>query len=504
MIWLYTFIVLAGTFVAVLGITSVNVAMPKMIAPLSTDVYGVEWVSISYLVSTAITILTFNHFTKLYGLKKIYLAGLLFFALGSALAGEMSTIGSMIVARSIQGIGEGFLIPAAQAIIFRMFPPEKRGLAMGFYAMGVAFAPGLGPTIGGYLVEYISWRAIFYMNLPFIIPIFFASLILLPDFHDKFDKKPKFNYVSFGFLAIASTSFIVMMSKGEEFGWFGSRKIITLFVLFVLGVLLFLLSELLSKNKLVGFDLFKKIEFDYAVITFVLVYGLSFFQILYIMPIYMERIRDIGTFQTGIYVFPFAIGIVLFSPIGGSLSDRIDPRILLLVCQAVLFVDITFFLRNIDYFTPLIHIVFYMFFVGVGMGLFFAPLTAMALKSLQPELIPIGSAFYNYARLFGAAAGTSIATNLFTTHSREHYDNINNAIYPNYHTFLERFYYELASKFDFNLFYSKASLGELWEKLSESYAVGDVMSFSSKILFFGISFTLIIMYFSSHKKLQKK
>ena len=204
--WLYTFIVLSGTFVAVLGITSVNVALPKMIAPLSTDIYGIQWVSISYLVATAITILVFNHFTNLYGLKRVYLAGIVFFAIGSALSGSVDNIGTIIFARSIQGIGEGFLIPAAQAIIFRIFPPEQRGLAMGMYAMGVAFAPGLGPTVGGYLVEYLSWRWVFYMNLPFIMPIFFASLILLPDFHNPQKHEKPFNYISFGLLATASTS----------------------------------------------------------------------------------------------------------------------------------------------------------------------------------------------------------------------------------------------------------------------------------------------------------
>ncbi len=496
--WLYTFIVLSGTFVAVLGITSVNVAMPKMIAPLSTDIYGIQWVSISYLVATAITILVFNHFTNLYGLKKVYLAGIVFFAVGSALSGAVDNIGTMIMARSIQGIGEGFLIPSAQAIIFRIFPPEQRGMAMGMYAMGVAFAPGLGPTVGGYLVEYLSWRWVFYMNLPFIIPIFFASLILLPDFHNPQKHEKPFNYISFGLLATASTSLIILLSRGEKWEWFNSIKTIVFLAIAVLCFLAFLISDLISKHPLIGFDIFKYKEFDYAVITFVLVYGLAFFQILYIMPVYFERIRGLGSFDTGLYIFPFAIGIVLFSPIGGKLSDRLDPKILLLVCQSIIFLDIHFFLSHVDFFTPKLHISFYMLFVGVGMGLFFAPLTALALRHLRQDLVPLGSALYNYARLIGAAAGTSIATNTFTKNTAYVYDNINNMNY----THVQYVYYRLENlKWILNtsLLKAKALLIGLQTLISQAYAVQSVLRFGSFTLAIAMVFTLVLMYIERGK-----
>lgn len=496
--WVYTFIVLSGTFVAVLGITSVNVAMPKMIAPLSTDIYGIQWVSISYLVATAITILVFNHFTNLYGLKKVYLAGILFFAVGSALSGMTDNIGTMIISRSIQGIGEGFLIPAAQAIIFRIFPPEQRGMAMGMYAMGVAFAPGLGPTIGGYLVEYMSWRWIFYMNLPFIIPIFFVSVILLPDFKNQQNNVKPFNYISFVLLATASTSLIVLLSRGEKWGWFNSNKAIILLSISIISFLAFLISDIISKHPLIGFEIFKYKEFGYAVTTFVLVYGLAFFQILYIMPIYFERIRGLGSFDTGLYIFPFAIGIVLFSPIGGRLSDKLDPKILLLICQSIIFIDIHFFLSHVDFFTPKLNISFYMFFVGIGMGLFFAPLTALALRQLRHDLVPLGSALYNYARLIGAAAGTSIATNTFTKNTAYVYDNINNMNYTQVHYIYYRLQ-ALANTLNSNLLKAKALLIGLQSLISEAYAVQSVLKFGSFTLILAMILTLLLMYLERKK-----
>ncbi len=491
--WLYTLIVLSGTFVAVLGITSVNVAMPKMIAPLSTDIYGIQWVSISYLVATAITILVFNHFTNLYGLKIVYLMGLVFFTIGSALSGMVGNIGEMVMSRSIQGVGEGFLIPAAQAIIFRIFPPEQRGLAMGMYAMGVAFAPGLGPTIGGYLVEYMSWRWIFYMNLPFIIPIFFVSAILLPDFKNQQAVKKPFNYISFLLLGTSSTSLIVLLSRGEKWEWFSSNKTIVFLTVAILSFLAFLISDMLSEHPLVGFELFSYKEFGYAVTTFVLVYGLAFFQILYIMPVYFERVRGLGSFDTGLYIFPFAIGIVLFSPIGGRLSDKLDPKILLLICQGIIFLDIHFFLSHVDFFTPKIHITYYMFFVGVGMGLFFAPLTALALRQLRHDLVPLGSAFYNYARLLGAAVGTSIATNTFTKNSAYIYDNINNMNYIHTHYVYYRIE-SLANTIHSNLLKAKALLIGLQTLIAQAYAVQSVLKFGSSMLIVAMGLTLLLMY----------
>lgn len=491
MVWFYTFLVVLGTFLAVLGITSTNVAIPKMIAPLQTDIYGIEWVAISYIVATAITIIVFNFASARLGLKNTYILGLALFSLGSALSGQASSLEEMIVFRFIQGIGEGFLIPSSQSILFNLFPPEKRGTAMGFYAMAVAFAPGLGPTVGGYMVEFLSWRWIFYMNLPVVVLLLPVAYLMLPDLGER--RKLPFNFFSFLFLSLASIAFIVFLSKGESWGWFYSMKTFTAFCVFVASLLLFALSELISRHTLIDYSVFKEPNYLYALITFVVVYGFVFFQIIYLLPIYLESFKGVPTFQTGTTFLGFALLLGTFALIGGRLSDRTEPKLLLLISQSVLFLTLFFFLSHADYYTPRWKIALYMCFMGVAMGFFFAPLTALAFKSLKLHQIPIGTALYNYARLMGASIATSLATYTLETHRALHFDQINElrsalsspafVSYMQKLSGLEAFRYVVA-------------LGQFQSLLAGTYAVQDAFRLASymSILSLIITITFLLRY----------
>ncbi len=495
MIWLYAVLIVLGTFMAVLGITSTNVAIPKMIAPLNTDIYGIEWVSISYVVATAITILAFNYISLRIGLKRTYIWGLIFFSVGSVLSGISNSLEEMIIFRFAQGIGEGLLIPASQSILFSIFPPEKRGTAMGFYAMAVAFAPGLGPTIGGYIVEYFSWRWIFFMNLPIVLPLIPTVQLFLPEVGIR--KQISFNWLSFILIAVSSLSFIIFLSKGESWGWFYSLKTFIFLSLFVLSLLSFALSETMSKHKLIDYSIFKSINYVYAVITFILVYGLIFFQTMYMIPIYFESLRKVPTFQTGLEFLGFAFALALFSAIGGRLSDKIEPKILLLFCQLILFLDYFFFLSHIDYYTPKLHVALYMTLLGAGMGLFFAPLAVLAFRNLTQHQIPIGSAFYNYARLMGASIATALATYNFETGRAFHYDFINSIrtqIVPKQFLELHQMLTDLTS------FNYKVIIGQVQTVLAGSYAIQDIFRTAAILSLTALFITVSFLFFFKGKQ----
>jgi len=495
MVWFYTLLIVLGTFLAVLGITSTNVAIPKMIAPLQTDIYGIEWVPISYITATAITIIAFNSISSRLGLKKTYLIGLATFSLGSALSGQAGSLEEMIVFRFLQGIGEGLLIPSSQAILFNLFPPERRGTAMGFYAMAVAFAPGLGPTVGGYMVEYFSWRWIFYMNVPVVVILLPVAYFMLPEIGNR--AKVPFNLPSFVFLSISSISFIVFLSKGESWGWFYSMKTFVAFCVAVFSFLLFVLSELLGKNKLIDYSIFKEPNYLYAVITFVTIYGFVFFQVIYIMPIYLESLKNVPTFQAGLTFLWYAFLLATFALIGGRLSDRIEPKLLLLISQSVLFLTLFFFLSHIDYYTPRWKVAFFLCFVGMAMGFFFAPLTALAFKSLKPQQIPIGTALYNYARLMGASIATSLATYTLETKRALHFDEINSirAVLSSKYSMV------LAQKTSgLDAFRYKVVIGQFQNIIAGTYAVQDALRMASYISLLSILITLTFLFITNRKK----
>ncbi|SHK24012.1 DHA2 family efflux MFS transporter permease subunit [Thermocrinis minervae] len=488
MVWFYTFLVVLGTFLAVLGITSTNVAIPKMIAPLETDVYGIEWVSISYIVATAITILVFNYVTSRIGLKKTYILGLFLFSLGSALSGQAANLEQMIAFRFLQGIGEGLLIPSSQSILFNLFPPEKRGTAMGFYAMAVAFAPGLGPTVGGYMVEYFSWRWIFYMNVPIVLLLIPIAYFMLPDIGAKVHVR--FNPISFIFLAGFSVAFVVFLSKGESWGWFYSFKTFWAFSLALLCLMLFALSELTSENKLIDYSLFKHLDYVYAFITFIVIYGFVFFQTIYLLPIYLENLKGVPTFQAGITFLGFALMLGLFALVGGRLSDRVDSKFLLLISQTTLFIVLFFFLSHVDYYTPKWKVFVYMSFVGFAMGFFFAPLTALAFKSLAPHQIPAGSALYNYARLMGASLATSIGTYIYETRRAFHFDQID-AVKNSVSTY--GYLDTIVSLSDLEPMRYRIVLAKFQEVVSGTYAIQDALRIASLIALSSIFITLFFL-----------
>ena len=494
--WFYVGIVSLGVFMVVLGTTSVNVAMPRMIAPLHTDLFGIEWVSISYLISTAITMLAFNTISGIHGFKRVYIVGLIFYTVGSVLAGQAHSLLEMIIFRSTQGIGEGLVIPAGQAIIQMSFSKEERGRAMGIYALGMSFAPGLGPTIGGYLVEYISWRSIFYINVPISVLLLALGVSFLPSYHIK-SQKTMFNIWSFLALSCFSVSSIILLSKGEKWGWFSNTKTIYFLTISVLSFLVFLLLETVSDNKLVGLEIFKNLEFTLAVSVFVLVQGLTFFQTVYTIPIYFERVRDLGTFETGLHIFPYAIGIGVFSLIGGRLADRINPAILIFFSEAILMITLFFFLSNIDYYTPRYYITLYMLLVGSGMGLFFAPILKIAFNSVKQELMGLSTAIYGYMRLIGASLGTSIATNIITSYTAKNFDYINDS-----RTFNDTGFKLFEKKFDSHII-AKAILYKFQMLISEAYGITEVFRFSFYAVSFSVLITIALFLYIENRKSQK-
>jgi DHA2 family multidrug resistance protein len=494
MVWVYTFLVVLGTFLAVLGITSTNVAIPKMIAPLQTDIYGIQWVPISYIVATAITIVAFSSTVSRLGLKNTYLLGLALFSLGSVLSGQAVSLEQMIGFRFLQGIGEGLLIPSSQSILFNLFPPERRGTAMGFYAMAVAFAPGLGPTVGGYMVEYFSWRWIFYMNVPVVLILIPVAYLLLPEIGNR--ANIPFNLPSFIFLSTFSVAFIVFLSKGESWGWFYSNKTFFAFSIALLAFLLFFLSELGGSHSLIDYSIFRELNYLYAVLTFVIIYGFVFFQVIYLMPIYLESIKGIPTFDTGLTFLGFATFLGIFAMIGGRLSDKLEPKLLLLVSESTLFITLFFFLSHVDYYTPRFKIFLYMCFIGFAMGFFFAPLTALAFKNLKPHQIPIGSAVYNYARLMGASIATSLATYNFETRSAFHFEEINAVRSLLGYSKTLSLTHKPPNIPEFKY---KILLSQFQSTLSGSYAIQDALRLASYMSLVAILLTLVFLFIQMRK-----
>ncbi len=415
---IFSIIVMTGAFMAVLDTTVVDVIVPKLTGPLSSDMYGVQWIITSYMIAAAIALLITEYLIKTYGAKKIFIVGVAIFTVASLLCGMSDTLASIVIFRVFQGVAEALIMVTSHIMIFSYFPPKQQGLAMGIFGLGVSFAPALGPTLGGYLTEYYGWRMVFFINVPVGIILTIAGLIYLPK--DLKLEKLKFNFVSLLFISIGTISLLIMLSKGQQRGWFNDTLIGFLFFMSVIGYLLYILSEICSKHKLIDFSLFKSFDFTNGILLYLFIMGFSMYQYFYLLPVYYEHIKMLPTLDAGIAVFAFAIFIGFFAPLAGVLSDKLGAKKVLLYSTVIYLLTSYFLMPKLNYYTPLARAELLTVQFGIAMGLFFAPATVLLLQNVPKEKGELAIVLMDYVRFVGGSFGTALATN-----NMEYYKNIN-------------------------------------------------------------------------------
>ncbi|NPA12723.1 MAG: DHA2 family efflux MFS transporter permease subunit [Aquificae bacterium] len=444
---LITVIVMLGAFMAVLDTTIVDIIVPKITAPLKTDLYGVQWVITAYMIASATMLILAQWLDKNFGLRKIYIIGVAIFTVASFWCGVSDSLESMITARVLQGIGEAFIMATAQAILFSVYPPEKKGLAMGIFGLGVSFAPSIGPTLGGYITEYLNWRWVFFINIPFGILTVLMAIFYLPE-TSTIREKAKLNFVSFFFLSSFTISTLVLLSKGQQLGWFMSNFIVYLFIIAVFSLLFYFLSEMVSKEPLIDFSIFKNKEYFVGFSIFFLLLGFSMYQTFYLLPLYFEHLKGLSTFGAGLHILAFAVFIALFSPIAGILSDKIGEKKVLYTAVVVYLIASLYFLPKLDYFTPNLKAALMTIPLGIALGMFFAPVTTMALRNLGDKT-SLGTGLLHYSRFIGGSFGTAIATNNLYRYGYEHYEGILNMQNTEYISYKLQEYTALFQQFTF-------------------------------------------------------
>ncbi len=419
---IYTIIVMVGAFMAILDTTVVDVIVPKLTGPLATDMYGVQWIITSYMVAAAIGLLICEYLIKRFGSKAVYLFGVAMFSIASFVCGISNSLESIIVARIFQGVAEALVMVTSHVMIFSYFPPQKQGLAMGIFALGVSFAPALGPTVGGYLTEYYNWRMVFFINVPIGALLVIAGLAYLPK--ERFFEKMKFNFISFFFLSLGTVALLIMLSKGQEYGWFNSTLIGVLLFTSIIGYLLYALWELNSKHTLIDFSLFKKSDFVNGILIYFFVLGFSMYQYFYLLPVYYEHIKMLPTLNAGIAVFAFALFIGIFSPIAGVLSDKIGAKKTVAIAAAIYIVSAMFLLPKLNYYTPMSQAILLTIPFGIGMGMFFAPITVLILQSAPGNKSELAIVLMDYSRFVGGSFGTALATNNMEFFKNMNFDRV--------------------------------------------------------------------------------
>jgi EmrB/QacA subfamily drug resistance transporter len=309
-------------FMVMLDNTVVNVALPSIQRDLGASISQLEWVVNGYTLTFAVLIATGGRLGDIFGRRLMFLAGVVIFAITSATAGLAQDPAMLIGSRAIQGVGGALMLPATLSIITHAFPVSERGKAIGMWAGVSALALSIGPVVGGFFTEYVTWRAIFFINLPVALGAIAATVFAVRESRDETVDR-RVDYPGVVTLTAGLTAIVLALIEGNSWGW-GSTGIVSLLAGGTLALVAFVAIELRSPAPMVEFALFKTRQFIGAttiafIITFAML-GTFFF-----MAIYMQDILGYGALEAGIRFLPTTVVIAAVAPISGRISDRVGP-----------------------------------------------------------------------------------------------------------------------------------------------------------------------------------
>jgi DHA2 family multidrug resistance protein len=413
----YKWLVLAGvmlaTFMAVLDATIVNVALSKLMSSFGVPVDRVEWVLTAYLLIFSVMLPSSGWLADHLGYKFIFMAGLALFTLGSFLCSLAWDFNILIAFRVVQGAGAGILMPVGMAIIMREFPPEKRGIALGFWTVAASASVSLGPTLGGYLIDNYSWHSIFDVNVPIGMAGLVALAIILREY--KSADIRKFDIIGFLSLGLFLVCLQLALANGNSAwntgGW-TSSYIMTLFGLSALGMLIFLVTEFTVKHPLIELGLFRNFNFSVSNLA-MFIFGVGMFGSIFMLPIYLQNSLGYTPFQAGLVFLPMGIMQGLSAPLAGVFSDRFNPKIptiLGLALMSYAFYEYGF----LSYLSEKSQIMPPLYIRGIAMGLLFAPLTTMAISEITNRKMAQASGLLNVIRQIGGSLGVALFGSLLT------------------------------------------------------------------------------------------
>ncbi len=403
-------LVAIAVFMSTLDSSIVNLALPAVMNDLAVPFTTVKWVVMIYLLTVSSLLLAFGRLSDIKGRRWVYCRGFLVFTAGSLLCGFSSGAVFLIISRAIQGLGSAMLMACSPALIVDVFPPNERGRAMGIVGTVVATGLTAGPILGGFLVEHFSWRAIFYINIPIgIIAFLFAVRILKNDFGHIASDEP-FDYTGALLLAICFTSFILLVSRFDDWG-IVSVQTTVLALMAMAGAVMFVKVEKQKDFPVFDPDLLKIRMFILPAISAVIAF-IGLFMVIFLMPFYLVNPVGYTMSKAGVVmVTPFAL-LFLLSPIAGILADHIGSRILCSVGMALL--ALSMYLGSLlgpD--SEFISICWRLAIGGIGMAFFIPPNSAAAMSAVPSARRGIASGTIGTARNMGMVIGVALAGLVF-------------------------------------------------------------------------------------------
>lgn len=402
--WLGTATVMLGTLSMTLATTIVNVAIPDIMGYFGIAQTEAQWLSTGFLAAMAAFMLVSAWALQAFGMKAAYIGCLVVFMLASVLGGVSPNEDLVILSRVLQGAMAGVIQPLAMTIIFQVFPEKQRGLGMGIYGLGVILGPAIGPAIGGVLVDWISWRAVFFMPLPTCLMAIGFALYFAPD---KAECSPssRFDWIGFGFLCLFLVSLLWTLSNGQREDW-GSLLIVGTGLFALMMAVAFIAWELVTPKPLLNLRIFAIPGFA-AGCAISFCYGAGLFGSTYLIPLFVQQIQGFTATAAGMLLMPAGLAMALIFPVAGYMADRY-PAPAVITLGTVLLAGSSYMMGLMDVHTLPWLIVLWVTIGRLGLGFGMPAIGTGSLRALDYSLVSQGSGAANFSRQIGGAIGVNL------------------------------------------------------------------------------------------------
>ena len=407
-----------AVFMNVLDTSIANVSIPAIAGDLGVSPDQGTWVITSFGVANAISVPLTGWLTQRFGQVRLFITAIILFVIASFLCALAPTLGLLILFRVMQGAVAGPMIPLSQALLLSSYPKAKSGTALAMWSMTTLVAPVVGPVLGGWITDNISWPWIFYINIPVGVAAGIATWIIYRKRETPTARIP-IDGVGLGLLVIWVGTMQVLLDKGKDLDWFNSSQIIAMAVVSIVGFALFLVWELTEKHPVVDLTLFKRRNFTVATIAMLLAYGLYFGNVV-LLPLWLQQYMGYTATLAGLVLAPVGVLAIFATPLVGRWSHKVDPRIFV-TFSFVIFAIVLFMRARFNTNATIGVLLIPTFIQGLGMAAFFIPLIALSISGLSPERIPAASGLINFARITAGSFGTSITTTAWDRRATLHH-----------------------------------------------------------------------------------
>ena len=417
--------VMIAAIMQMLDTTIANVALPHMQGSLSATQDQLAWILTSYIVAAAIMTLPVGWLSGRYGRKNVFVVSIAGFTLASLLCGVANSLNEMILFRILQGLFGASMVPLSQAILLDINPKESHSKAMSLWAVSVMIGPILGPTLGGFLTEYYSWRWVFYINLPLGIAALFILLTLMPDSDGE---ERAFDKLGFVALAIFIASIQLILDRGHQLDWFDSLEIQLYCGLVAAAMWVYITHTKTTKHPFLTPAIFQDRNFVTSLI-FMFFIGLILLATMALLPPYMQNIMGYPVFDVGTVLAPRGFGTMVSMFVLGRLGNRLDPRGLVLFGLLATAYSL-WQMCSFNTFVPAQLIVTTGIMQGFGLGCVFMPLSTLAYSTLESRYRAEAAGLFSLIRNLGSSIGVSIAFSLFARNIQTQHSYLGENITP--------------------------------------------------------------------------